>query len=245
MRGAIIAIAAAAALLLSACSAGEERDVITVSAAASLTDAFTEIGDAYMAAHPDTEVRFNFAGSRTLAEQINAGAPVDAFAAASPATMDVAVESGSVGTPGVFARNSMSIAVPDGNPAGISSLEDLARPEVTVIVCNPAVPCGAGAARVFENSDADVTPASLEPDVRAVLTKIVADEADAGLVYRTDVTAAGASVEGIAIPDDVNVTNDYLIAVAPDAPASAVDFVDFVGSPEGQQVLASWGFLTP
>jgi molybdate transport system substrate-binding protein len=114
-----------------------------------------------------------------------------------------------------------------------------------VIVCNPAVPCGAGAVLVFENSDADVTPASLEPDVRAVLTKIVADEADAGLVYRTDVTAAGASVEGIAVPDDVNVTNDYLIAVAPDAPASAVDFVDFVGSPEGQQVLASWGFLTP
>ena len=116
---------------------------------------------------------------------------------------------------------------------------------MTLIICNEVVPCGAAALKLFERNDLSVTPSSLEPDVRAVLTKVITDEADAGIVYRTDVAAAGDQVEGIAIPDDINVLNEYPIAVTTDAKDGSQAFVDFVTSDEGQQIVRRWGFTSP
>lgn len=235
------------ALALPSCapqtSDSDNATTITVSAAASLTDAFTEIGAAFAEANPSVEVRFNFAGSSSLAEQINAGAPVDVFAAASTTSMDRAREALDEQT--IFASNSLAIAVPLGNPAGITALPDLQDPNVTLIVCATPVPCGTATEALFERNAVSVTPSSLEPDVRAVLTKVIADEADAGIVYRTDTAAAGDQIEQIAIPDEANVINEYPIAVTKAAPTSAASFVDFVLSESGQQILKSWGFGAP
>ena len=238
-----------AGLLITACSDGASSgsaapQVITVSAAASLTDAFTEIGAAYSASHSGVDVRFNFGGSSTLAEQINAGAPVDVFAAASDRAMQTTLDAGTVGPPVIFTRNSMAIALPVGNPADITSLADLADPDVTVVVCNEPVPCGSAARAVFDTSGLTVTPASLEPDVRAVLTKVISDEADAGIVYRSDIAAAGDTVESIDIPDSVNAVNEYPIAATTDAAMQAQDFIDFVLSDAGQSILTRWGFTS-
>ena len=234
----------AASLAVAGCGDNGER-TITVSAASSLTDAFTEIGEAFSEQNPDITIRFNFAGSSTLAEQINAGAPVDVFAAASPPAMQRAVDARSVDTPLPFATNSLAIAVPLQNPAGISVLEDLSDPAVTLVVCDSPVPCGAAAEELFAKNDLTIEPASLEPDVRAVLTKIIVDEADAGIVYRTDLNAAVGEVKGIQIPDDINVVDEYLIAVTSDANPDGTRFVEFVTSDDGQRILRSWGFMRP
>ena len=234
-------------LALASCTSqttdNDDATTITVSAAASLTDAFTEIGAAFTEANPNVEVRFNFAGSSSLAEQINAGAPVDVFAAASTISMDRARDS--LNEPTVFASNSLAIAVPPGNPAGIEALEDLQDPNVTLIVCATQVPCGSATEALLERNGLELTPSSLEPDVRAVLTKVIADEADAGIVYRTDTAAAGDQVEQIAIPDEANVINRYPIAATKSAPQAADAFVDFVRSESGLRILESWGFGTP
>ena len=240
----LVACLLAASLPLAACGSGDER-TITVSAASSLTDAFTEIGAAFGEQNPGVTIRFNFAGSSTLAEQINAGAPVDVFAAASTAAMQRAVDAGSVDTPLPIATNSLAIAVPLQNPAGISELEDLADPAVTLVVCDSPVPCGAAAQELFAKNSLSVEPASLEPDVRAVLTKVIVDEADAGIVYRTDLNAAVGDVIGVQIPDDLNVVDQYQIAVTTDANEVAQRFVEFVTSNAGQRILQSWGFGRP
>lgn len=239
-----VAIAAIGLLVLTGCANNDDAatQTITVSAAASLTDAFTEIGTAFTERNPDTDVRFNFAGSSTLAEQINAGAPVDVFAAASLDSMQSSIEAGSINDPEPFTSNALAIAVPPGNPAGIASLTDLAGADVTVVVCAKQVPCGAAATALFELNSLDVTPVSLEADVRAVLTKVIADEADAGIVYRTDITSAGTDVEGITISDAQNVSTTYPIATTTGAGRDAQAFVDFVMSADGQEILDSWGF---
>ena len=234
-------------LALASCTSqttdNDDATTITVSAAASLTDAFTEIGDTFTEANPGIEVRFNFAGSSSLAEQINAGAPVDVFAAASTTSMDRARDS--LAEPTVFASNSLAIAVPPGNPAGVTALADLQDPDITLLVCATQVPCGAATEALLERNGLQLTPSSLEPDVRAVLTKVIVDEADAGIVYRTDIAAAGDQVEQIAIPDEANVINRYPIAATKTAPQAADTFVDFVLSESGQRILESWGFGTP
>jgi len=234
-------------LALASCTSqttdNDDATTITVSAAASLTDAFTEIGADFTEANPKIEVRFNFAGSSSLAEQINAGAPVDVFAAASTISMDRARDY--LTEPTLFASNSLAIAVPPGNPAGIASLADLQDPNVTLLVCAVQVPCGSATEALLERNGLEVTPSSLEPDVRAVLTKVVADEADAGIVYRTDTAAAGDQVEQITIPDEVNVINRYPIAATQTGPPAAGAFVNFVLSASGQRILKSWGFGTP
>ena len=231
-------------LLLSSCAANDDAStVITVSAAASLSEAFTEIGEAFEQRNPDVTVRFNFAGSSTLAEQINAGAPVDVFAAASDEAMDRAQTE--LEERRAFASNALSIAVPPGNPAGITSLQDLAQPSVTLVVCDAPVPCGAAALALFDMNGLDVTPSSLEPDVRAVLTKVITDEVDAGIVYRSDVIAAGDQVESIEIPDSSNVTTTYPIAIVKGASSTARDFMDFVLSADGQAIVRQWGFGSP
>ena len=233
---------------LTACSS-DNTNTITVSAAASLTDSFTALGAAFEQDNSGIVVRFNFAGSSTLAEQLVAGAPVDVFAAASSEAMDRAVQAGTVEQPELFATNTLAIAVPPNNPAQISRLDDLAHPDITIVVCDVPVPCGAATQRLFDANALSVAPASLERDVRAVLTKVIQDEADAGIVYRTDITAAGDGVHGIDISSESNVINSYPIAVSATAGDSsrdlATEFVDFVLSDDGQSILRSWGFGTP
>lgn len=239
-------VLAGAALLTSACSASSpEATQLTIAAASSLTEAFTELGARFEEQHPDVTVRFTFAGSSTLAAQVTSGAPIDVLATASASTMQVAVDSGDVAEPDVFATNSLAIAVPVGNPAGITELTDLADPDVTVVVCAPQVPCGAAAQTALDRSGITLTPASLEPDVRAVLAKVVADEADAGIVYRSDVTAGGGRVEGIDIPDEQNAVTEYLIGATSTADDRAQQFIDLVLGSTGQEVLARSGLGPP
>ncbi len=220
---------------------------ITVFAAASLTDAFEEIKSQFEAANPDVTVTFSFGASSSLAEQINSGAPADVFASASASTMDQVVDAGNADDPTTFAQNVMEIAVPPSNPANVTGVEDLANSAVKVALCQPQVPCGTVAGEVFSNAGITVTPVTLEPDVRAVLGKVQLGEVDAGVVYVTDVQAAGDAVEGIEIPDDVNASTSYPIATLTESgnAAAAEAFVAFVLSPDGQSVLADAGFAQP
>lgn len=224
-------------------SNSDDASTITVSAAASLTDVFSDIGAAFTEQYPDIQIRFNFAGSSTLAEQITAGAPVDVFASASSVSMDKAIDV--LDDPIDFASNSLAIAVPPTNPANITNLADLADRSVTLVICNSPVPCGAATQQLFERAGLDVTPASLEPDVRAVLTKVITDEADAGIVYRTDIAAAGDQIASVEIPSGDNVVTVYPIAVTKNARPRAQIFVDFVLGDSGQEILRGWGFGSP
>jgi molybdate transport system substrate-binding protein len=218
---------------------------ITVFAAASLTAAFTELGDAFMVANPGAEVTFSFAGSSELVAQLREGAPADVFASADLATMAQLTGADLVeGEPEVFATNVAEIIVEAGNPRGITGVADLANDDLVVVQCAPAVPCGAYAEQVVANAGVTVTPSSLEQSVKAVATKVVLGEADAGIVYRTDVLAAGDDADGVAIPDDVNVVARYPIALVADTPdpLGGRAFIDFVRSAAGQQILADEGF---
>ncbi len=220
---------------------------LTVFAAASLTDAFTALGEDFMEGH-DVVVAFNFGASSALSQQIASGAPADVFAAASPATMQVVVDAGdSAADPRVFAANTLQIAVPPGNPAGIARLSDFADADLTIALCAPEVPCGAAAEQVFAAAGVVPAPDTLAPDVRAALSQVELGEVDASLVYRTDVIAAGDAVEGIAFPGAADAVTDYPITVLTQAPndAAARAFVDHVLGPDGQRVLADAGFQSP
>jgi molybdate transport system substrate-binding protein len=223
---------------------GVEGD-ITVFAAASLTDAFTEIGDAFTAANPDARATFSFDASSALVQQIVEGAPADVFASADSANMDKLTEPGlNDGEPEIFATNLLTIIVPAGNPAGIAGVADLADPAVKVVLCATEVPCGRYAAQILDTAGVTVTPVSLEQNVRGVVTKVTAGEADAGIVYVTDVTAAGDAAEGVEIPADVNVLAEYPIASVAASANQELDraFIDFVLGVEGQAILAEHGF---
>ncbi|MDE3724980.1 molybdate ABC transporter substrate-binding protein [Nocardiopsis sp. N85] len=259
----------AAALALTACGSedtGPDTDAgvaegdltgrLTVFAAASLTDVFEELAEEFEARDPGAEVVFNFAGSGELATQINSGAPADVFAAADTSTMDQVVEGEGLagewvaehGEGGaIFATNTMEIAVPPGNPAGIEDLDDLAADGVSVAFCAEEVPCGTATLTVLEAAGLDVTPVTYEENVRAVLTKVELGEVDAGLVYVTDVDAAGTAVTGISFPEADEVVNDYPIAVPAGAPrpALAAAWIDLVLSETGASVLTGAGFGTP
>lgn len=228
-------------------SADELGGTVTVFAAASLTDVLTDLGGRFEADHPGVDVQFNFAGSSALATQITQGAPVDVFASANEAQMAVVSDAGLADDPQVFAANVLQIAVPAGNPAGVTGLADLAREELTIAVCAPQVPCGAAAEEVFAAAGVTAAPDTYEEDVRAALTKVELGEVDAALVYTTDVTAAGDSVEGIDVPEAEQAVNDYPIAVLADAPnpGAAAALVELVRSGEGRQALADAGFRTP
>lgn len=218
---------------------------ITVFAASSLTDAFTEMGRAFATANPGVDVEFNFAASSELAGQIAEGAPADVFASADTANMDkLAADEAPSTEPAIFATNRLAIAVAPGNPLGIESLADLARSDTTVVLCAEQVPCGRLAREVLNAADVDVTPRSLEENVKAVVTKIALGEADAGIVYVTDVLAASADLEGVSIPEDGNVVSELPIA-AIDGGATAAAFVDFVIGPEGGVILERYGFGPP
>ena len=224
---------------------GPGTGTITVLAAASLAEAFTELARGLEQDRPGTTVVLSFGASSSLAQQIVNGAPADVFAAASPATMATVVEAGDAGEPRVFARNTLQIAVPAGAPD--VELADFADPDRTVALCSPEVPCGAAAARAF--ATAGITPRAdtLEQDVKAALSKVRLGEVDAALVYRTDVLAAGDDVRGIEVPEAAAAVNDYPVTrlAASGNPGLADAFVERVLSPEGQRVLADAGFDLP
>jgi len=231
---------------------GDDDDTsgdVTVFAAASLTDVFTEIGDAFTTANPDAEVTFNFAASSELVTQINeGGAPADVFASADQSNMTKLTDAGNNDSdPVVFATNLLEIIVEPGNPRSVTGVADLENDDLIVVTCAPAVPCGKYAQQLFQNAGVTVTPDSLEENVKAVVTKVTVGEADAGIVYKTDVTGAGGRAEGVAIPVDVNVLAEYPIAITKDASnaEAARAFLDFVLSQQGQKILDAYGFLPP
>ena len=227
---------------------GGPTGTLTVFAAASLTDVFTDLGQRLEEENDGLTVQFNFAGSSALATQLTQGAPADVFASANGSQMAVVADAGLAdGDPTVFTANVLQIAVPEGNPAGVTGLADFAREELALAVCAPEVPCGAAAEDVFTAAGVTPRPDTQEEDVRAALTKVELGEVDAALVYATDVTAAGDAVEGIAFPEAEDAVNEYplcTLAAAPD-PEAARAFVDLVLSDEGQQALEDAGFRAP
>jgi molybdate transport system substrate-binding protein len=218
---------------------------INVFGAASLTAAFKDEGTAFQVKHPNASVTFNFAGSASLVTAINNGAPADVFASADQPNMDKVVNAGNTTSlPANFATNKLQVVVPAGNPKGIKGLADLANPGTIVILCAPAVPCGNYANQALAKAGVKVTPKSQEQDVNAVVSKVSIGEADAGIVYVTDVKAAGTKVQGVDIPDAQNVIASYPMATIKGGanPRGGAAFIDFVLSAPGQAILASYGF---
>jgi molybdate transport system substrate-binding protein len=254
-----VAAAAALATLLAGCGGGTggegsaappapEQRTLTVFAAASLTEVFTELEPRFEQAHPGVDVTFNFGASSDLAQQIVNGGPADLFAAANTSTMKTVSDAGLVdGAPTVFATNVLEIVTSPGNPAGITSFADLARPGLKVVVCAPQVPCGSAADKIEQATGVTLSPVSEEPDVKSTLGKVTTGNADAGLVYATDVDAAGDDVQGIEFPEAAQAVNDYPIAVIAKAPAAdlARAFQELVTGAEGRAALGSAGFGSP
>jgi molybdate transport system substrate-binding protein len=253
IAGGAAVLAALVAGVAAGCGDAAAQDVggsgagneLTVFAAASLTSAFTDLGKDYSAAHPGVTVRFDFAGSSDLVAQIRQGAGADVVATADTATMDELA--GSVTSPRAFAGNRLAVAVAPGNPRRITSLADLADPDLKVVLAAPEVPAGEYASEVLAAQGVTVDPVSLEDSVKGVVTKVAMGEADAGIVYATDITAAGGDVDGVKIPRPQNVIAIYPIAVLTSSKdvSDAQGFVDFVLSPAGQKVMNQYGFLPP
>nr|WP_104164081.1 molybdate ABC transporter substrate-binding protein [Cryobacterium sp. N22] len=221
---------------------------ITVYAAASLQATFTDLAASFETDHPGTTVVLNFAGSSALVTQIIEGAPADVFASADTANMTRLTDASLTdGSPVDFATNVLAIAVPPGNPAGITDLADLAGPDVRLVVCAPEVPCGRAATALAATAGVTLTPVSEESSVTDVLGKVTSGEADAGLVYVTDVAAAGAAVEGIEFAESAGAVNTYpIVPVTGSASADvARAFVDYVTGGTGAAVLGAAGFGAP
>jgi molybdate transport system substrate-binding protein len=221
----------------------------TVFAAASLTESFKQIGDEFHKAHPDATVTFNFGSSGTLATQIVEGGGVaDVFASADDANMKKVSDASLVdGSPKTFARNRLEIVVAKRNPKRINGLADLAKPGLKVVLAAATVPVGRYGTQALEKAKVTVKPVSQEADVKAVLQKVALGEADAGIVYQTDVKAAADKVDGVDIPDSENVVAAYPIAVIRNTknPELAKAFVELVVSDDGQKILVEHGFLAP
>jgi molybdate transport system substrate-binding protein len=262
VRAPSLLAAGAAILLLAGCSSpgtgSDESDVgaskddmtsgtVTVLAAASLTDVIDVLAERFEDANADVDVVASYGGSSALAEQIVSGAPVDVFFSANEATMQSVVDAGLAADPEVLVTNTLQIAVPAGNPAGITGLADFARPELTIALCDTAVPCGAAAQSLLDLAGVQAQPDTLEEDVRAALTKVSLGEADAALVYVTDVVAAGSAVEGIDVPEAQQVINNYPVALLAEAPNpdAGQAFIDYLRSDEARQVFEHAGFAAP
>ncbi|HUP15093.1 MAG TPA: molybdate ABC transporter substrate-binding protein [Acidimicrobiia bacterium] len=224
-----------------------DQEPVLVFAAASLTDAFEAIATTFEAGRTEFNVHLNLAGSSSLREQILEGAPADVFVSANIFNMDQVIEAGEAASSATLARNLLQIAVPAGNPAGVTGLADFAREDLLIGLCAEGVPCGDFGRRALANAGVTVSIDTNEPDVRALLVKIEAGELDAGIVYATDVLAAGDRVEGVVIAADANVVATYLIAALTNAPNSdgADAFVTFAVSDEARAILARYGFSTP
>ncbi len=242
----LLAATAVAALVLAGCGGGgdDDRETLTVLAAASLTEPFTELAAQLEADDPDLDVRLSFAGSADLVAQVEAGAPADVLATADEASMQRVLADALASDPVTFATNRLQIAVPAGNPGGVTGAADLAR--VDTVLCAPTVPCGALARTVLDALGVDVRPVSEEQSVKDVLGKVAAGEADAGLVYVSDVAAAGDDVEGVDLERSDEFLNRYRVA-ALDAgdPAVAQRFLDLLASADGQDVLTGAGLGLP
>jgi molybdate transport system substrate-binding protein len=242
------------ALCLSACSSSKKAPAsklsgnVVVFAASSLKVTFTTLIADFETANPGLKVTPSYGGSDTLAAQITQGAPVDVFAAASTTTMGTVTTAGdAVGTPQVFAKNELEIAVAPNNPDHIATLADVTKSGVKLAVCAAAVPCGAAAAKAFAAAGLTPHPVTLEQDVTSVLTKLELGEVDAGIVYQTDVKSAGSKVVGVNFAEAASAINTYPIAVLKGAknPTGAQAFVAYVLSAPGQHLLQSAGFQKP
>jgi molybdate transport system substrate-binding protein len=250
------------AVLLSACGASKsktttpEPKTLTVFAAASLTDAFDEIGKNFEAAHPGVTVQFNFAGSQTLRTQIEQGAQVDVFASANTKEMDTLVSGNFVitDTAKIFLTNQLVVIMPANNPAGLAALADLAKPGLKIDLAAKEVPVGNYALQVLDKLDAALgggfkdkvlaNVVSYENDVKQVVTKVQLGEADAGIVYKSDAVAA-PELKKIDIPVENNIVAKYPLAALTQSknPELAQAFMIYVLSADGQSVLQKWGFL--
>lgn len=220
--------------------------VLNVYAAASLQAPFEEIAAEFEAAHPGLSVQLNLAGSSDLATQIIAGAPAEVFAPANAATMEQVAAEGLLASPSkTFATNVLTIAVAEGNPLGIESLESLTEPGIATVLCAPQVPCGAAAAAAQEVSGVWLEPVSEEGSVTDVLGKVSSGQADAGLVYVTDVDAAGGGVDGVPFDAAAQAVNTYPIAAVGSGGDPASDFIDLVLGESGQEILSSHSFGKP
>ncbi len=222
---------------------------ITVSAASSLTGAFGQLAVAFEHDHPGTAIVFNFGSSGTLATQIDQGAPVDVFASASPAEMTIAQESGRVqGSPVIFARNTLELAVKPGNPLHITSLADLTKAGV-VALCATSAPCGAAATEALRSAGVTIPPSKITVgnDVKTTLGQVTTGNADAAIVYVTDARTVGKAASAVAIPAAHNVVTAYPIAEVKGSSSPALDaaWIAFVTGSRGQQVLRATGFLPP
>jgi molybdate transport system substrate-binding protein len=250
-----LATLAALAVAVAGCSssggggknAGGLSGSITVFAASSLTEAFTTLGKQFEAAHSGTKVTFKFDASSALATSITQGDKADVFASASGKNMDSVTSAGDTVKPAKFVSNTMEIATPPGNPAKIAAVSDLAKSGVKVALCDPAVPCGVTARQVFTNAKVTVKPVSSEHDVKSTLAKVEIKEVDAGVVYVTDVKAAGSKVTGVEIPTAMNASTTYPISVLKKSSnkALAQAWVSYVLSSAGQKVLQAAGFSAP
>jgi len=194
-----------------------------------------------------TTVKFSFGPSSGLADQIKSGSPADVFASASPENMTQVVSAGDASMPKTFAKNIMEVAVPPSNPAHVTSVKNLSKSSVKTALCQPQVPCGFVAKKVFSLNKITVKPVTLQPDVKSVLTQVELDNVDAGMVYVTDVKAAGKKVKGIKIPAEDNASTSYPIATIKKSAnmTTAEAFASYVLSPAGQKVLAHDGFEKP
>ncbi len=247
---------ASAVLVTASCSSAPQPETtptsatggsITVLAAASLTEAFTRLGQDFEGKNAGIEVILSFGSSATLATQINQGAPADVFAAANESTMRTVTDAGAGSDPQPFVSNTLEIAVPANNPGQITGLRDFADRGKKIALCAPQGPCGSAAEKVFAAAKITPLPDTLESDVKGALQKVALNEVDAALVYRTDVKAAGDKVKGIEFPEAKSAVNIYPICTlkASDNAPTAQAFVNFVLSPAGQTVLAEAGFGSP
>lgn len=222
---------------------------VNVFAAASLTEALTAMGTKFEAEHPNTTVTLNFASSSALAQQINEGAPADVFVSADESNMKKVTDAGNALQPKTVARNRLAILVEKGNPKQIKGLTDLAKSDVALVMCSPEVPCGKFGAAALAKANVAPKPASLEENVKAVVSKVTLGEADAGIVYVTDVKAAGNKAQGvdIDIADDPSLEALYLAAATKTGAdnEAAKAWIDYLVSDEGQATLAKFGFLEP
>jgi len=254
LRRLTVVVAALLAAAVAGCSSSSSSPssasstgTITVFAAASLMQTFTQIGKQFEAAHKGDTVKFSFGPSSGLSTQITSGAPADVFASAAPANMQTVVSAGDASNPQTFAKNTMEVAVPPNNPANVTSVNDLAKKSVKVALCQPQVPCGVVAAEVFKNAGITVKPVTLETDVDSVVTQVETGNVDAGMVYVTNVLSEGTKLKGITIPASDNASTLYPIAVIKSSKHKSIaqEFVDYVLSPAGQKVLGAAGFQKP
>lgn len=222
--------------------------IVTVLAAASLTESFEALAEQLEAEHPELDVVYSFGPSSGLVEQVNAGAPADVLATANMSTMDAAVAAGSVdGVPQVFARNTLALVVPADNPGEVTGLADLARDELDIAICEPQVPCGAASEELLAAAGVMAKPDTLANDVKEAASLAALGEVDAALVFRTDAAAEGDAVETIDVPEAGEVVNDYPVAVLADAPnprAAGAVLTAITGEP-GRSILAAAGFVLP